>query len=432
MTSTLLRIITLLTCGVILLWSACKKPTLDDSGLLPDEGLFFTVTDTVSLKTVTIQDLPALADSLSVNIWGAMADPVFGQKTGGIYANFTLDRTNVDLGANLTLDSLVLTLRYSSGTFNYGDITVPQKMLIYRMTESIRSDTSYTTEATFATETTPVGEVMGFVPASDDSLRISGLKIDRGINIRLDDALGQEFLDQSGGTNLASDAAFKAWFNGLYIAPDTANPGKGMTYFDLYSTNSRLTLYYNDTSSIGFLINNNSRTVNHFSHNYTGAEVDGKISDNNDSTMYVQAMAGPAGRIFFPTLPNLGNVAINKAELTVTILNNDTITYRPPAQMTVTKVLADGTDNIIPDQLVTEGFFGGVKTVGIDTATGATVQQYKFNIPRYCQSIVNGDTDYGINLLTFPTVRQVNRVVVGGAEHSQYPAKLKLVYTKID
>lgn len=431
MTLTNLQKVTLLLSGVILLWTACKKPTVDGTGLLPEEDLNLTVVDTITLKTYTERDDSVETDELSVNVWGSLNDPLFGLSYAGIYTQFSTDRSNLDLGSNLTLDSLVLTLKYSEGNNTYGDMTTPQNMYIYRISETWSRDSTYHSTTRFNTEATKVGEVLNFVPALEDSLDIEGVKFAPGLRIRLDDALGQQFLDQSGGGNFIDDAAFKNWFNGLYIAPDTVSPGNGMLYFDLFAAMSKLTLYYNDTSEIDFFINTNAASANHFTNNFTGS-VAAPALDNpsNDSTLYVKAMGASRALIKAPYLSDYGQVSIVKAELTFTVMNADTNDFAPPSQMVLVKVNEDGSEEILTDQFVSTDFFGGtLKSVDVQ---GNFVKQYKFNVPIYYQDIINGNTDYGLHLLTFPTTRSANRVVLGGAGDNMYPAKLRLVYTKIE
>lgn len=431
MTLTNFTKVTLLLSGVILLWTACKKPTVDGTDLIPDEELNLTVTDTISLITYTERDDSVETDGLTVNVWGAMNDPLFGLSYAGIYTQFSTDRSNIDLGNSPSLDSLVLTLKFSEGSNTYGDVTVPQNMSIYRISEVWSRDSTYYNNTVFSTEATKVGEVLNYVPNLTDSLQYDGGTFAPGLRVKLDNALGQQFISQSGGGNFIDDAAFKNWFNGLYIAPDSTNPGAGMVYFDLFAAMSKLTLYYNDTSQIDFFINSNAGTVNRFTQNFAGS-VAAAALDNpaNDSSLYIKAMGSSRALVQAPYLKDFGQVSIVKAELTFTVINTDTNSYAPPSQMVLVKVNADGSEEILTDQFVSADFFGGTLK-GVDVQ-GNFVHQYKFNVPIYYQDIINGNTDYGLHLLTFPTTRSANRVVLGGSGNSMYPAKLRLVYTKIE
>lgn len=431
MTSVQWKGIAILTCGVILFWSACKKPTLEGTGVLPDSQLGLTVVDTLEILTYTETDDTVRTDEQSVNILGTINDPELGTSKAGIYMNFSLDRSNIDLGNSLTADSIVLTLLYSSSTKSYGDVTVPQNISVQRVTERMYVDSSYYNNTTFTTDVSTLAQVNGFVPNLTDSLIIDGISYPPGIRIMLDNGLAQEFLDQSGGTNLSTDAAFKDWFNGLYLSTDGA--GMGQVYFDLFSSLSKLTLYYNDTSQIDFLINTASATVNRYDHDLSTGSVGSVINDQTKNTeMYVKAMAGTRGIIKVPGLQALGsNISINQAELVVTVVNADTATYKLPTQMIMTTVDENGEEQFVPELIRFSNldFFNGDLLVTSDSS-GNIVSQYVFNLPIYFQQIVNGEEDRGLRLLTFPTSRQANRLVLGGSDHGQHAVKLHLVYTK--
>ncbi len=425
------KLLTLLFLGLSVLF-ACNKPTLDDEGLLPDDQLGLTYTDTLTVISEVVLDDSVRADELAVNLWGAMNDPIFGKSYGGIYFQMSTDRNNIDFGDNLTLDSVVLTLLYSGK--GYGDLTVAQNMNIYRVTEQFFKDTGYHQFDAFLTDATPLATLNGFVPNFTDSLTINdSVKYAPGLRVRLDDALGDDILANSGENNLASDAAFKAFFNGLYLAPDTNAPGKGLVYFNLFTANSKLTVYYNNGQSFDFLINSNSGSVNQFKHDYIGTPVLAAATDgnNNDNVLYVQPMAGVNVKVTIPYIGNLGqDIAINKAELVFTDIG-DTTVFAAPTQLIFTETLEGGGQDLIADLYVSTNFAGGVRATETD-GQGNVNSVYKLNIPRYLQKVLNSGVQYGLNLLPFPTARQANRVVLGGSTHGQSPLKLRLTYTKIE
>lgn len=433
MTSVQWKSITLLACGVVLFWTACKKPTLEGTGTIPDTTLGLTVVDTLEILTYTETDDTVRADEQSVNILGTINDPELGTSNASIFMNFTLDRSNIDLGSSLTADSMVLTMLYTSSTKSYGDVTVPQNISIHRVTDRMYVDSAYFTNTTFNYDATPVAQVNGFVPNLTDSLSIDGVSYAPGVRITLDNSLAQEFLSQSGGTNLATDAAFKDWFGGLYLTTD--GTGNSQVYFDIFSSTSKLTLYYNDTSQIDFLINSSSASVNHYTHDFSTGNVNAHLDDTtSNELMYVKAMGGTRGIVKVPGLKELGpNISINEAKLTVTVVNTDTATYGISEQMIITWVDEDGEEQFVPEliQFSNLDFFDGELRTDVD-GSGATVQQYVFNLPIYFQQLVNGEEDRGLRLLTFPTSRQSDRIILGGSSNADHAVKLHLVYTKTE
>lgn len=423
------KTLALLFLGLMLLF-ACKKPTLDDEGLLPDDQLGLSFTDTLTVYAEVIRDDSVRADGLSVNIWGAMNDPIFGKSYGGVYFQMSTDRNNIDFGDNLTLDSLVLTVLYSGN--GYGNLSTPQNLSVYRVTEPFFKDTAYYQSQTFQTEATPLATINGFVPNLTDSLVVNdSTKFAPGLRIRLSDAFAYEILAGSGQNNLSSDAAFKSFLNGLYIAPDTTAPGDGLVYFNLFSANSKLTLYYNGGQSFDFLINANSASVNKFSHDYSGTPVQAALDEpgNNNQILYLQPLGGTSVRITIPHIDSLKNISINKAELVFTNIGSDTTLYAPPAQLIFTQYLESGFESLLSES--TAGIGGGLPTRENDSQ-GNPLSVYKLNVPFYLQNVLRSGQQFGLNLLPFPTATRANRVVLGGSTHPQHPLKLRLTYTKTD
>jgi len=312
----------------------------------------------------------------------------------------------------------VLTVLYSGD--GYGNLATPQNLNIYRVTEPFFKDTAYYQSQTFQTEATPLATINGFVPNLTDSVVVNdSTKFAPGLRIRLSDVLGDEILANSGQNNLASDAAFKAFLNGLYIAPDTNAPGDGLVYFDLFSANSKLTLYYNGGQSFDFLINANSASVNKFSHDYTGTPVQTALDEpgNNNQILYLQPLGGTSVRITIPHIDSLKNISINKAELVFTNIGSDTATYAPPTQLIFTQYLESGVENLLTES--SAGIGGGLPTREND-AQGTPQSVYKLNVPFYLQNVLRSGQQFGLNLLPFPTATRANRVVLGGSTHLEY------------
>jgi len=82
-------------------------------------------------------------------------------------------------------------------------------------------------------------------------------------------------------------------------------------------------------------------------------------------------------------------------------------------------------------------FFGGLREK-YTNQDGQTVAQYKFNISRHIQHIINNlpgqEKNYGLRLgILDPLYRgpNIGRLALGGTGHAKYSMKLHLVYTKI-
>jgi len=133
--------ITLFFVLVVLSFSSCKKSTLIGSDLLPASddinGIF---TDTLSLNTKTVSELPLKTSTNTKFPVGVMNDNVFGKTSASLYTQFQI-AGQIDLGNpdSLFVDSLVLNLPYAG---SYGKFTNSQNIYVYRVTEAIESPSS--------------------------------------------------------------------------------------------------------------------------------------------------------------------------------------------------------------------------------------------------------------------------------------------------
>ncbi|PCH91081.1 MAG: hypothetical protein COB85_09580, partial [Bacteroidetes bacterium] len=229
---------------------------------------------------------------------------------------------------------------------------------------------------------------------------------------------------------LVNNNAFQSLIRGFYITTDTTNPG-GIFYLDFLSPATKLTLYYNDSLSFDFKINSASATINHFEHSYSGTEVESQLNDSTvgDSLVYVQAMAGVKTKINFPFLSEWAkneNIAINKAELVITVLDGGTLLTHPSPEALF--LLGAGANPLTNDLLEGVSYFGGT----YDLAS----KQYKFNIARHIHEILyQGLPNDGLflivpnNFLVTGSVVSANRAVIGGGSNSSIRMKLNLTYT---
>jgi hypothetical protein len=230
---------------------------------------------------------------------------------------------------------------------------------------------------------------------------------------------------------------------GLQVSVDENGSGNSMIYFDLFSVTSALKFYYkNDTDdSLVFeiAVDNSSATANYYKHDYNGSVMKRYMEDKKlktgDSIVFIQSMAGVKAKVIIPNLKNLGNISIAKAELIVTGLKEPFDIYSEytvPGRLVLNASDSLGKNDFIDDQFVSDAYFGGTITQESNNL-GNTVNRYKFNTALHYQNIVKGTkTDYGIFILTFPSSRIADRLIVGGGSHSKNRMKLKLTYTKIE
>ena len=434
----------------LLAFGSCKKTTEIGLGILPpgsDINAIFT--DTFKVVTTSLRQDSLVTSNQFYSLLGNMYDPVFGKTYAAIFTEFLLPTTAVDLGNpdTLFLDSVVLTMAYFR-TYGYED--VPQSFSVYEVIEKMspEPEDGYYSNKSFATSTELLGRKQLLVPNLTDSVEILGTDFPPHLRIRLSDRFGEALLNQSGATTLATDSAFKEFFKGLLIAPDTtATPyAASMLYLNMLSATSGLRLYWHTPTKTGlnlsFPISTDEVRTNYFKHNYHGAAVESHLNQetgDGDSLLFVQSMAGIRTRVTIPNLLNLKNVLINKAELVISqrLDNNraDSI-FTPPVQLLIVTLDSAGKVKSIPDNDdFNEAFpsYGGNR-LEYGILPGDTVAQYKFSISQQIQLLIDGNvTDYGLFLINNSAQETADRLMAGGGNRPDaYQVKLNIIYTPLE
>ncbi len=407
---------------------SCSEPSIVGMDVQPKNDLLqASFSDTLSLVTYSVREDSVPTDETLLNLLGSYRDPVFGRTTASFYSQFLLSSENVNFGNTPKYDSIVLSLTFKG---YYGDTSAIQNVRVYELKESISKLSRYYSTNTF--NASPQLGALSFLPRPSDSVTVGGRMEAPQVRIRLDDALGIRLLAQSGTDQLINNANFLEYFKGIYVFADDVNiPGQGaIMYFDMLSSSSRITLYYNDSLHFDFVCNQNNARINHFTHDYSGTppleQFAGTASDTN--LVYLQSMAGSRARILMPFLKNFassGAVAVHKAELLITVDSAATGSYAPIPRLALTKTDAAATAvQFLDDEFEGDSYFGGT----YDAAS----RTYKFNVGKYIQEVLNGSLpDYGLYLLPSGSATGAGRSVICGGRNPLHRMKLNLVYTKL-
>lgn len=419
----------------------CKKPE-DDLGLSvldPADTLGTVRTDTISIVAWTRTGDSVQTSGLSSNEVGSYLDPQFGQVVTGTATQLRLSVNNVgQTGLDLTCDSLVLSLAYSSVDPVYGNLDA-QTIRVFRLNEDLTTDSIYRSnrQPVTGTEDLVLGSPRQFTPSPLDSPMVGDIRVTPQLRIPLDTVLGNELLAQWGGANVADNTAFLAFFKGLYVVPDEqmqAPSSGGVWRFNLLSGGSKMTLYYHDGEGVSFffdfIIGTGAVRYTHAAFDHSAAVVPGVPQALADTAQgqqftYVQSMGGLRPEVRFPYLDRYANTGLQtlaKAELIVSVANDDDDTYPPPSQLFPLRKDADGMDRFLPDQDATLGSIGGLYD--------ASAKEYRFNMTRWVQGIINGTyANTGLAFVPSGTGVSVNRAALAGPENPDNPMKLVLTFT---
>ena len=439
--------------GLMIFTASCRKSNFIGEELLPEED-FLNSTRVDTFKIVTYTDLD---DSVvtSQNVFyslGSINSETYGRSTGNIYTQVLLPTNNLFFGDAPGIDSIVVTMDYAG---YYGDTEAKHSVSVFRMIERLESGRLYYSDARFHVLPIPIGKKTEFIPNLSDSIVLAdGSLYEPHLRIKLFDSFGQNLLNLD-STVLENDTSFLHFLQGIYIEADTLTDGysKGMMYFDMTSTLSGLRIYYHNSEadSLSVVLPFTGVKTNRFTHTYPAASpvfnaLNSPDTTNGDVFTYVQGFGGLRTIVKFPTLKNLQDVSVNKAELILTVVADDGHDFAPPPKIQLVQLdslehnsyyLAlysiEVYSSIIDDNFGTNNI-GGAITVG-ETEIGRKEYQYKYIITEHVQEILQGSIDnYGFSLICQPGNRIPNAVTLGGiqADKEFFKPSLSITYTTIN
>jgi hypothetical protein len=349
---------------------------------------------------------------------GSYNDPIFGFTKASFVCQARISSNNVNIDSAVNVfRSLELHLKYSS---SYGEQADNQTIKVYRLLKDISIDSTYYENfSLLPTDYVLLAEAPLVFNATDSLIKIT-----------LPESLYQEFKNSSPTPNFVDNTTFLAFFKGFYITTENVSSGGCIFNINVLADESRMVLNYNDTSEYYFNINSKSAIINMFEHDYSTAstELQTVLADTTQlyDNCYVQSLGGLKTKLFFPELETLldsTNVAINKAQLVITVNTSLSGTmFAPPPKLTLVAILESGKYDFISDYKLNSSFFGG--------SYNSSTYTYIFNIPFHLQELVNGNEDYGIYL--FPTNNRTSayRSVLHANNASEMQMKLEIYYSK--
>lgn len=410
-----------------ILFSGCKDENELGRDILPDGDYLNTIfSDTTQVLTSTVKEDSLRADELSLQLLGSDKNPVFGLSTASVYSQVNLEGTPTF--SNLPqADSVVLILSYSG---YYGDTSAQQTINVYRLSEDMRTDSSYYSNRSFTHDLTSIGS-LNYSPQPFTKVVVDSDTVAAQIRIRLDQSLADSIILLNGTPTLSSNADWLSYFKGLYIESMPINVQGAISYFSFF--NSKMTLYFHDTTNVNVSKTYNfsltGARLNHFEHDFTGYDAGNQLADStvNDSINYVQAMAGLKMKITFPFLKHFtdsGSILLNRAELKINA-TAPIIPYSLPQKMYLVIKDENGQNSFPLDYFESSGYYGGeINTTG---------DGYSFNITRQLQRYLDGvvdDTEF--YLIIAASGVESTRAIIKSGSNPNSRMKLSLSYTKLN
>jgi hypothetical protein len=359
--------------GAFVFFNACKKKS--DNLVLPDQVSANGAepnSDSLTLKTSSIKEDSFETDQLPYMLLGAMNDPNYGLSKSEVYSQFTITDLNPSLNAaGNTLDSAVLTIRFTSSAAFYGNLLTPQTFTVHRLTEDFpAAGNRIYNSKTLSFDPSPIGTFTGVVSLTDSTkVRIgkSQLNIAPSLKIKLSSAFANDIFNAPTGT-FASDDVFKTFLKGVVIkASSTPTSGDGaIIALTLNDALSKITIHYNDSLQYNLSMKSSRAFANYQIVNQSSAIVNQQSNPNLDySVVYAQSLTGSKIKVEITNLENLAKnktKIIHKAELIVKPLNGSfNSTYPLPQRLLVLQPDSFGKSIAIPD-LFNGKFIGDLRS----------------------------------------------------------------------
>ncbi|MDX9696862.1 MAG: hypothetical protein RBT49_13815, partial [Bacteroidales bacterium] len=218
---------------------------------------------------------------------------------------------------------------------------------------------------------------------------------------------------------------FSESFKGIAIVPQNpAVMGGQLFKVNTVSGNSRIAVFYNDSLSASYYLSNGNR-FGTYKYNTAGSQLNNFLENpeaESDSLIYLQGLNGVHSKIILNNYIdwiNVSKYSIIKAELIFPIYETgESQNYFYPDNLYLAQAETDSTF-ITTIDADNSKFFDGTLDL--------TKKQYRFDISRYMQNLLNGkETDSCMYIRINNYNSEPNRVVLKSGDN----IKLKITYTK--
>ena len=428
-------------------FSACtNEPDLLGLNLTPQgDKLNELYTDTTTviafntpIDTLRTSVLPGYnGANFNTILSGAMYDSAFGKVEANFATQLWLGTLSPTFSANPFTDSVVLQLPYAA---LFGDSASAQTINVYELGTALRGDSVYYSNHYITPSPSSLLCSQTFVPkvTVKDSVTLNGVKYQPMLRLKLKNSFGDKIL--AGGSNLATEEAFRAYIKGLYISStpkDVMGQGSIITY-DLTGANAGINVYYHspsDSGAVSIYVNAaSSQRFNTFNfHNYQfanplfKAQFLSKDSAKGKQKLFLSGMSPSDIKIRFPYILQYKakqRAGFNQAFLVIDAAYTSRYAKNyPPSQLALYKIYTDGKQYSVEDQPT------GV-AAEISGTYDTIKNQYRFAITQYLQNIIKtGKQDYYLMLTTGSPGRNAPDMIIPGTMAGKKRFRLELIYT---
>ncbi|MDC1063370.1 hypothetical protein OAQ16_02900 [Flavobacteriales bacterium] len=371
----------------------------------------FSQTDSLPALTISTESVDSLrTDETSSLLLGKISqpyDPYFGDNIGAFVTQIALTESNIDLGNNPVVDSVIFSYSYSG---YYGDLSEPINIAVNYVDLNIYKDSVYYSNHQFSNSSANSEDLLlDFIISSDTSTSPK-------LKMTLDNSIGQQILDL-GNSILVDNETFQENF-GFFSFNEYSLIANSIIYLNPSGSNSNFTVYYqnstSDNLSLTFALDGDAARINLFNEKtLSNLTIDPNLS-------YIQSMAGYKANIALENInlikEDLEGKAINK--VTLSFIANDDSFYPSHENLSLVRVDSAG-NNVFLTDLSAEGVthFGGEYSNG----------KYEFNITRYFNNLLNNDAYTNqLYLLASGGAVNANRTIIDNSS-----IKISILYSKL-
>lgn len=436
----------------LFLLSSCKDSSTIGLDIDPNTAIQGTLLDTVTVKSQTLADIPVTTLGLVRYPLGEMHDDVFGETNASLAMSVGVPSTSFSFGKNAAIDSAVLILPYTAGSF-YGDSTSTYNLSVSQLNSNLALNTGFLSNKEYPSNTTTIGtfsgrlkptvrpKVTNIVTGGADT----AITVIPQIRVRLDNSFITNQIMALDSVDLSTSARFNAKFKGLKVNASVSSGKGGMMFLNFTSavdsTAACIAIYYKkqnatttttiDTLVSRFQVVASSATpvAATIKHDYTGTPIATQLANPTTEyqTTYLQTMSGLRNKITFPYLKDLVSkigykIVINKAELVIDTSDPaDSIPFKIPQRLTLYQTDIAGQrvqvqdNNPYSSKNPTGDYRPYASNVPFNGGYNYTKKSYSMILTNYVQDIVDGKT---VDLGTYLMARSLTDL---DATYSLYP-----------
>ena len=420
----------LLTCIFL---SACQNDNSNIGYDMLDNLMGTEFTDTITLQAYSVLEDTINTTGTTAHLLGHLSDPVFGNSSAGIFAQFALSGTAVNFGDHPAIDSVVMTLQLST---YYGDTNSAVGIRVHQLTESMDQSANYMQTSMLGYDPTPLNyQLTGYTIQPNTPVVVDTSVYSAHLRIRLSQQFGQYLLNHEYDLN----NRLLDFLKGFYIEAVSHTGVCGyMLGASMTSALTGLTLYYHNDSTQNarytFPCSEKCARFTHISHDYNASRDNDFVSEVlqhqtalGSQVLYVQGGGGVKTRISFPYLEHAFDqfnqrVVIHRAELVVSNVDFNEEYLIQPSALTIQGIgKSDSSIRFLPDDdyYTSTTYYGGVYN--------ASKREYRFRITKYVQELILGQGDWcpDINLIVRGSAVRPGRLIFDGTDPAS-PTRLRL------